>query len=81
MSIPYVVHRHQPIGGTNLLMFIGAGLKVTPRGENDHGIPLIPSGQPPNVHPYWNPFVQKNEIEKIIQELLKACAIHPRASP
>lgn len=39
-------------------------------GENDHGIPLIPSSQPPNVRSYRYPFAQKNEIEKIIQELL-----------
>jgi hypothetical protein len=25
-------------------------------GEHDHGIPLIPGSQPPNVHPYRHPF-------------------------
>ena len=38
------------------------------RGQHDHGIPLIPTSQPPSVHPYQYPFAQKNEIEKIIQE-------------
>eukprot|EP00253_Pinus_taeda_P031893 PITA_31893 len=37
--------------------------------------------QPPNVCPYRYPFVQKNEIEKIIKELLEASAIPPIISP
>ena len=49
-------------------------------GEHDHSIPLIPSIQPPNVHPYRYLFSQKNEIE-IIQELLAARVIRPSTSP
>jgi hypothetical protein len=51
------------------------------RGEHDHGIPLILSSQLPNVHPYKHPFAQKNEIEKIVQELLEVNVICPNASP
>ena len=40
-------------------------------------MPLIIGNQPPNVHPYFHPFVQKNEILKIIQELLEVDIIHP----
>ena len=50
-------------------------------GEHDHSIPLIPGIEPPNVHPYSYPFSQKNEIEKIIQELLAVGVIHPSTSP
>jgi hypothetical protein len=50
-------------------------------GEHDHGIPLIPGSQPPNVHHYWHPFAHKNEIEKIIQELLEVGVIHPNTNP
>jgi hypothetical protein len=50
-------------------------------GEHDHGIPLIPGSQPPNVHPYRHPFAQKNEIENIIKELLEVGVIHPNTSP
>jgi hypothetical protein len=32
---------------------------------------------PPNIHPYQHPFDQKNEIEKIVQKLLKAGVIRP----
>jgi hypothetical protein len=31
--------------------------------------------------PYRHPFAQKNEIEKIIHELLEARVIHPSTSP
>jgi hypothetical protein len=50
-------------------------------GEHDHGIPLILGIQPPNVHPYQHPFSLKNEIEKIIQELLEVGVIHPSTIP
>jgi len=51
------------------------------RGEHDHNIHLIPGSQPPNICPYWYPFSQKNEIEKIIQELLEAGIIESSTSP
>jgi hypothetical protein len=50
-------------------------------GEHDRGIPLIPSGQQPNVIFYRHPFAQKNEIEKIIQELLEASVISHDTNP
>ena len=51
------------------------------RGEHDHSNTLVPWAQPPNVHPYRYPFAQKNEIEKIIKELLEAGVIRPSISP
>ena len=51
------------------------------RGEHDHSIPLLPGSHPPNVRPYRYPFHQKNEIEKIVQELLETGAIRPSTSP
>jgi hypothetical protein len=51
------------------------------RDNHDHSIPLILGSLPPNVHPYHHPFAQKNEIEKIVQELLEAGVIHPSTSP
>ena len=50
-------------------------------GENDHGIPIIPRNQPPNMHPHKHIFVQKNEIENIIQKWLKVGVILPSISP
>jgi hypothetical protein len=41
-------------------------------GVHDHSIPLIPGSLPPNIRPYRHPFSQKNEIEKMVQELLNA---------
>jgi hypothetical protein len=40
------------------------------RGVHDHSIPLVPGNLPPNIHPYRQPFSPKNEIEKMVQELL-----------
>eukprot|EP00253_Pinus_taeda_P033501 PITA_33501 len=51
------------------------------RGEHEHSITLVPGAQPPNVRPYRYPFAQKNEIEKIIKELLEAGVIRPSISP
>lgn len=51
------------------------------RGEHDHRITLVPGAQPLNVCPYRYPFIQKNEIEKIIKELMEIGVIHPSVSP
>eukprot|EP00253_Pinus_taeda_P027840 PITA_27840 len=51
------------------------------RGEHDHRITLVLGAQPPKVRPYRYPFTQKNEIEKIIKELLEADVIRPSISP
>ena len=51
------------------------------RSVHDHSIPLVPGSLPPNIHPYRHPFSQKNEIEKMVQELLNESIIHPSTSP
>jgi hypothetical protein len=48
---------------------------------NDHSIPLVPGSLPPNIRPYRHPFAQKNEIEKMVQELLTVGVIHPSTIP
>jgi hypothetical protein len=50
-------------------------------GVHDHSIPLVPGSLPPNIRPYHHPFSQKNEIEKMVQELLNAGIIHSSTSP
>jgi hypothetical protein len=47
---------------------------------HDHSIPLVPGSLPPNIRPYHHPFAQKNEIEKMFQELLTVGVIHPSTS-
>jgi hypothetical protein len=51
------------------------------RGVHDHYIPLVPGILPLNILPYRHPFAQKNENEKIVQELLNTCVIFPSTSP
>jgi hypothetical protein len=50
-------------------------------GVHDHSIPLVPGSLPPNICPYRHPFSQKNEIEKMVQELLNASVIYHSTSP
>jgi hypothetical protein len=68
-----IISKHQAIFSTP------QGLP--PRGVHDHSIPLFPGSLPPNVLPYHHPFSQKNEIEKIMQELLQAGVIPLSTSP
>jgi len=48
---------------------------------HDHSIPLVPDNLHLNVLPYCHHFSQKNEIEKIVQELLQEGVICPSTSP
>jgi hypothetical protein len=50
-------------------------------GVHDHSIPIILGSLPPNIRPYSHPFSQKNEVEKMVQELLNAGVICPSMSP
>jgi hypothetical protein len=40
------------------------------REDHDHSFPLILGSLPPNVLHYHHPFAQKNEIEKIVRNVL-----------
>jgi hypothetical protein len=51
------------------------------QGVHDHSIPLVLRILPPNIHLYRHNFSQKNEIEKMVQELLTAGIILPSTSP
>jgi hypothetical protein len=50
-------------------------------GIHDHSNPLVPGSLTPNVFPYHHPFAKKNEIDKIVQELLEEGVIHPSTNP
>lgn len=40
--------------------------------ERDHAIRLVERAQPSNLRPYRYPYFQKNEIERIMREMLMA---------
>jgi hypothetical protein len=73
-NLQSILSRHQVVSTTT---------KELPpsRGVHDHSIPLILGSLPPNVWPYRHPFSQKNEIEKIVHELLEVGVIYPNTSP
>ncbi|XP_057497404.1 uncharacterized protein LOC130782134 [Actinidia eriantha] len=54
---------------------------LPPIRSHDHQIPLKPGTQPPIIRPYRYPYIQKNEIEKIVKEMLDSGVIRHSVSP
>ncbi|XP_041016312.1 uncharacterized protein LOC121258850 [Juglans microcarpa x Juglans regia] len=54
---------------------------LPPTRSHDHTITLQPGTQPVSVRPYRYPYFQKDEIEKIVKELLDSGVIRPSQSP
>ncbi|XP_019191750.1 PREDICTED: uncharacterized protein LOC109186281 [Ipomoea nil] len=54
---------------------------LPPRRPFDHEIPLMPGAKPVNFKPYRYSFVQKNTIEKMVEEMLTAGIISHSTSP
>jgi hypothetical protein len=78
---PFVLQDLQSIPSKHQVVFsTPQGLPLS-LGVHDHSIPLVPGSLPPNVRPYHHPFSQKNEIEKIAQELLTTGVICLSVSP
>jgi hypothetical protein len=67
-DLQYILYKHQVVFSPS-------------HSVHDHSIPLVPGILPPNICPYHHPFSQKNEIEKLVQELLNAGVIYPSMSP
>lgn len=54
--------------------------RAPPSRSRDHAIELLPGTAPVNVRPYCYPQIQKDEIEKLIKEMLAARIIQPNVS-
>lgn len=54
---------------------------LPPKRECDHKIPLKAGAKPPNSRPYRVPHLQKDELERQIDELLKSKVIREIQSP
>lgn len=54
---------------------------LPPHRNIEHGIELKEGSQPFSIRPYRNSFDQKNEIEKLILEMLDSGIIRPSSSP
>jgi hypothetical protein len=54
---------------------------MPPNREHDHPIVLKPGATIPNIRPYRYPYYQKNEIERIVKEMLQAGIIRHSTSP
>jgi hypothetical protein len=78
---PLVLHDLQALLYKHQMVFSTPQGLPPSHGVHDHSIPLVPESLPPNIRQYRHPFSQKNEIEKMVQELLNADVIHPSTSP
>ncbi|MCH79982.1 hypothetical protein A2U01_0000744 [Trifolium medium] len=54
---------------------------LPPYREHDHAIPLKADAAIPNIRPYRYPHYQKNEIEKMVKEMLQTGIIRHSTSP
>jgi hypothetical protein len=80
-KIPSVSQDLQSILSKHQVVFYTPQGLLPSRGFHDHSIPLVPGIIPPNIRPYRHPFSQKNESEKMVQELLNKGVIHPSTIP
>jgi hypothetical protein len=78
---PLVLHDLQALFSKHQMVFSTPQGLPPSHGVHDHSIPLVPGSLPPNIRPYHHPFSQKNEIEKMVQELLNVGVIRPSTNP
>jgi hypothetical protein len=78
---PPVPHDLQALLSKHQMVFSSPQGLPPSRSVHDHSIPLVPGSLPPNICPYHHPFSQKNEIEKMVQEILNAGVIRPSTIP
>lgn len=53
---------------------------LPPQRHRDHAIRLLPGSQTPNLRPYRYSYYQKNEIERLVREMLSAGVVRPSVS-
>ena len=80
VETPFVHPNLQSILSRHQVVFITTQELPPSHGVHDQSIPLILGSLPPNVRPYHHPSAQKNEIEKIVNELVELGVIYPSTS-
>ncbi|KAK8931221.1 hypothetical protein KSP39_PZI016563 [Platanthera zijinensis] len=76
--------QHPPELQTLLAEFanlFGTPTGLPPSRSHDHHIPLQPNTPPISIRPYRSPALQKNEIERLIAEMLRDGLIRHSVSP
>ena len=56
-------------------------MHLPPHRSHDHAIYLKEGSDPISIRPYRYPYAQKTEIERMVQDMLKAGIIQPFTSP
>ena len=54
---------------------------LPPCRKKDYTINLIPGTTPVHVRPYHYPYLQKNEIKKLVSEMLGVGIVQPSCNP
>ena len=54
---------------------------LPPKCGREHAINLTEGAEPVNIRPYRYTYTQKDEIEKLVREMLEARIIQPSISP
>ena len=72
-------HIQEVLNKYEVVFHMLAGLP--PQRCRDRAITLMENTTPVSVRPYRYPFVQKQEIEKLVREMLTAGIIRPSVSP
>jgi hypothetical protein len=67
----------QGIIDKNSKVFKDIPIGLPPTHDHDHDIHLIPGSVPPNIRPYRYRYVQKSEIERMVEEMLEVGIIRP----
>ncbi|KAD6453241.1 hypothetical protein E3N88_07946 [Mikania micrantha] len=79
-SAPIIPALLKPLLETHTTVFLEPNT-LPPVRTQTHSINLFPNSTPPNIRPYRYPHIQKNEIEKQVQQLLDLGFIQPSTSP
>ncbi|KAD7479902.1 hypothetical protein E3N88_03038 [Mikania micrantha] len=79
-SSPTIPDPLKPLLKTHTTVFLEPNT-LPPVRTQTHSINLFPNSTPPNIRPYRYPHVQKNEIEKQVQQLLDLGFLQPGTSP
>ena len=72
-ALDALLHKYQPT--------FQVPTTLPPTHSHDHRIPLELGSKPVSLRPYRYPHIQKNEIEKVVKEMLSTGIIQPSSSP
>jgi hypothetical protein len=80
-SVEPVVHPDMAVLLGQFEDVFGEPKGLPPKRSQDHHITIMPGQGPTSVRPYRYAYSQKNEIEKLVSEMIGAGIVRPSCSP